>query len=179
MYLWTQPLVRVRFLSYRTGIGLTASIGYTLSNLQNSSNGITASLSLAGPACNAFGQDIQNLTLQVTYETSSRLHVNIFDTANQQFTIPDSVIAPPESDPDASADSSDLAFNFEENPFAFWITRKSEPDAAPLFDTRQSSLPSTPIAAQNPDDPSTAINSTALVFENLYLQVRKFLRLVT
>jgi len=149
-------------------------LGYALSDLKSTQNGIEASLFLAGPACNALGVDIPKLTLQVTYETTSRLHVNIFDTANEQFTIPDYVIEPPNSDPNTSEQNSDLKFNYQENPFAFWITRNSDPDAAPLFDTRESSLPTTPIAPQNPDDSSTAINSTALIFENLYLQVSFF-----
>lgn len=46
--------------------------GYTLRSIKQTNTGLTASLSLAGPACNAFGQDIANLTIQVTYETSSR-----------------------------------------------------------------------------------------------------------
>ncbi|KAJ7680135.1 glycoside hydrolase family 31 protein [Mycena rosella] len=102
-------------------------------DLSETQNGLTAKLDLAGPACNAFGADIASLTIQVNYETQSRLHVEIFDTANSQFTIPESVIARP----GASGSTS---------PFAFWITRRSEPDATPLFDTRESSLPATPIA---------------------------------
>ena len=35
--------------------------------------GLLASLYLAGPACNAFGTDIANLTLEVTYEQQERL----------------------------------------------------------------------------------------------------------
>jgi hypothetical protein len=46
--------------------------GYTLSDLSETQNGLTAKLDLAGPACNAFGADIASLTIQVTYETQSR-----------------------------------------------------------------------------------------------------------
>jgi alpha-glucosidase len=46
--------------------------GYTLRDLSETQNGLTAKLDLAGPACNAFGADIANLTIQVTYETQSR-----------------------------------------------------------------------------------------------------------
>ena len=35
-------------------------------------NGLRAQLSLAGPACNEFGHDISNLTIEVTYETKTR-----------------------------------------------------------------------------------------------------------
>jgi alpha-glucosidase len=46
--------------------------GYILRDLSETQNGLTAKLDLAGPACNAFGADIANLTVQVTYETQSR-----------------------------------------------------------------------------------------------------------
>ena len=46
--------------------------GYALSGVANTKNGFAAKLSLAGPACNAFGLDVQNLTLEVTYETKER-----------------------------------------------------------------------------------------------------------
>lgn len=46
--------------------------GYTLKSLHETAFGLTAQLDLAGPACNAFGQDISNLTIQVTYETQAR-----------------------------------------------------------------------------------------------------------
>jgi alpha-glucosidase len=46
--------------------------GYTLDSLQESDTGLTARLSLFGPACNAFGMDVSSLTVQVTYESDSR-----------------------------------------------------------------------------------------------------------
>lgn len=46
--------------------------GYTLRDFSETQNGFTAKLDLAGLACNAFGADIANLTIQVTYETQSR-----------------------------------------------------------------------------------------------------------
>lgn len=67
--------------------------------------------------------------------------------------------------------SSDLVFNYEPSPFAFWITRRSSPDALPLFDTRLSSLPSTPIPPVITDDNTTALDGFSLVFEDQYLQV--------
>lgn len=72
--------------------------------------------------------------------------------------------------------SSDLVFNYESTPFAFWVTRRSDPDAAPLFDTRISSLPPTPIPAfvqpteYNPGS-STGFDGFPLVFGEQYLQV--------
>ncbi|KAJ7807951.1 glycosyl hydrolases family 31-domain-containing protein, partial [Mycena leptocephala] len=151
--------------------------GYTLSDLSETQNGLSAKLDLAGPACNAFGADIASLTIQVTYETQSRLHVDIFDTANSQFTVPESVIAPPGASGSSTADNSDLVFNYEHSPFAFWITRRSEPDATPLFDTRESSLPATPIPPVIQGDKSTALDGFPLVFEDQYLQLTSALPL--
>lgn len=97
--------------------------------------------------------------------------MNIYDTANSQFTIPSSVIALPDPPTAIHKNTSDLVFNYDASPFAFWITRRSLPDAAPLFDTRASSLPPTPIAPVIPADSSTALDGFPLVFEDLYLQL--------
>lgn len=45
--------------------------GYTLSNVVTSDTGLTALLNLAGPACNSYGIDLQNLTLLVEYQTGT------------------------------------------------------------------------------------------------------------
>jgi alpha-glucosidase len=68
-------------------------------------------------------------------------------------------------------DTSDLIFNYDASPFSFWITRRSEPEAMPLFDTRISSLPPTPIAPVISTINSTALDGFPLVFEDQYLQV--------
>nr|VWP01427.1 Neutral alpha-glucosidase AB [Ganoderma boninense] len=152
--------------------------GYTLSSLQETQNGLTAKLDLGGAACNAYGHDIANLTLEVSYDTTSRLHVNIYDTDNAQFTIPSSLIELASPSGDASLkDSSDLVFNYDSSPFAFWITRRSEPDSQPLFDTRISSLPPTPIAPKNSTDATLGFDGFPLVFEDQYLQLTSALPL--
>ncbi|KAF8133622.1 hypothetical protein K438DRAFT_2031359 [Mycena galopus ATCC 62051] len=46
--------------------------GYFLQSLAETANGMTAKLNLAGAACNIFGEDVANLTIQVTYETETR-----------------------------------------------------------------------------------------------------------
>jgi len=43
--------------------------GYKASNVKTTSNGLTADLTLSGKACNAYGSDLENLRLQVKYET--------------------------------------------------------------------------------------------------------------
>ncbi|KAJ6454358.1 glycosyl hydrolases family 31-domain-containing protein [Mycena sanguinolenta] len=151
--------------------------GYSLHSLSETDRGLTAQLELAGPACNAFGVDVVNLTIEVNYETETRLHVNIYDTANSQFTIPEAVVAKPNVSSSNTASKSDLVFNYDANPFAFWITRRSAPGAAPLFDTRTASLPETPIPPVMENDPSTALDGFPLVFENQYLQLTSVLPL--
>ena len=43
--------------------------GYTASNVQQTAAGLTADLTLAGPACNVYGTDLANLTLTVEYQS--------------------------------------------------------------------------------------------------------------
>ena len=52
--------------------GRFESPGYALHGLHERADGLTAQLALAGPACNAFGHDVANLTLEVTYDTTTR-----------------------------------------------------------------------------------------------------------
>ncbi|KAJ3793712.1 glycosyl hydrolases family 31-domain-containing protein [Lentinula aff. detonsa] len=158
---------------------LSSCPGYSLHSLQESKIGLIAQLSLSGPPCNAFGTDFENLTIQVTYETDSRLRVRIADSGNKQFTIPESIIARPPPPTTSFTQSSDLVFNYESSPFSFWITRRSNPDAIPLFDTRLSSLPETPLAPVITDDTSTALDGFPLVFEDQYLQLTSSLPLNT
>ena len=47
---------------------LASCPGYKASNVKTSSTGLTATLTLAGPACNIYGTDLTSLTLTVTYE---------------------------------------------------------------------------------------------------------------
>ena len=48
---------------------LASCPGYTASNVKTTSSSLTADLSLAGTACNAYGDDLKDLTLEVVYET--------------------------------------------------------------------------------------------------------------
>lgn len=72
---------------------------------------LTASLSLAGPACNAFGADIHDLILSANYETSSRLHVHIYDKAKTQFQIPESILRSPGGAADATRSDFEVDSN--------------------------------------------------------------------
>lgn len=56
-----------------TGRDVSDCPGYTASNVEVSSSGLTADLSLAGEACNVYGEDLEDLILEVTYETSESM----------------------------------------------------------------------------------------------------------
>lgn len=66
---------------------------------------------------------------------------------------------------------SDLLFNYDPSPFAFWITRRSQPAATPLFDTRENSLPTLPTGPVIFNSTSTILDAFPFVFEKQYLQV--------
>ena len=51
------------------------SSGYSASNVQQSGTGLSADLSLTGPACNSYGKDIENLRLTVSFDTGMLLEV--------------------------------------------------------------------------------------------------------
>lgn len=57
-----------RSLAPRQANGTTCP-GYSAKNIQTSRTGLTADLSLAGPACNSYGSDIKSLKLMVNYDT--------------------------------------------------------------------------------------------------------------
>ena len=50
--------------------------GYTATNIVQSATGLTADLSLAGTACNAYGYDLGALKLLVEYQTGMHLSIN-------------------------------------------------------------------------------------------------------
>ncbi|KAJ5107638.1 alpha-glucosidase precursor [Penicillium angulare] len=112
--------------------------GYIASNVQKTNSGLTASLTLAGEACNLYGTDVESLNLTIEYQTTDRLNVAIAPTyisaANEtQYFIPPSVAAKPEVE--ESNLVSDLEFSWSNDPsFAFEVTRKSTEDV--IFSTK-------------------------------------------
>jgi alpha-glucosidase len=116
--------------------------GYKASQLQESDGGISAVLSLAGPACNVYGNDIETLSLRVEYQSKDRLAVNIrpahLDASNSsQWVIPESLIPRPQSE--GSYADLDLKFDWSNEPsFWFSVTRQSSGDV--IFTTEGSHL---------------------------------------
>ncbi|KAH9022012.1 glycosyl hydrolases family 31-domain-containing protein [Lactarius pseudohatsudake] len=160
-------------------LNVTDCPGYVLDSFVENQSGFTAQLNLAGRPCDAFGEDILNLTIRVTYETTSRLHVNISDTSARQFSLPPEYFDPPKLTGPSSPEHADLQFHYEASPFAFWVTRRSDPYSEPIFDTRLTSLPPAPIPAflRAGDDPSLGFDGFPLVFEDRYLQLTSTLPL--
>ncbi|KAK0932415.1 hypothetical protein LTR29_016018 [Friedmanniomyces endolithicus] len=110
---------------------------YKASNVKTTSTGLSADLTLAGTACNAYSSDISDLTLTVEYQTDECLHVKNQDAANQIYQVPPSVFTRP-STSNGSSGNSELQVNYIVNPFSFSVTRKGNADV--LFDTSAASL---------------------------------------
>ena len=51
--------------------------GYKATHVKEDEHGLTALLTLAGRACNVYGNDVQVLNLKVEYQAANRLAVNI------------------------------------------------------------------------------------------------------
>ncbi|KAI1851076.1 hypothetical protein JX266_003741 [Neoarthrinium moseri] len=122
---------------YPSNEPLTACPGYKASNVQISSSGLTAELTLAGPACDAYGTDLTDLTLEVSYDTETRLHVKIQDVSNNVYQIPQSVFPRPQVGGSTAAQSA-LAFNYTEEPFSFSVSRAQSGEV--LFDTSAANM---------------------------------------
>ncbi|WEW58161.1 glycosyl hydrolase [Emydomyces testavorans] len=124
--------------------------GYAVKDVQEKPFQLEANLELIGEGCGIYGPDIPELSLSVTYETDSRIHVIIQDAAKKRYQVPEVVFPRPQfagADPKAT----DLAFKFRESPFSFSISRSSTGEI--LFDT----------------------TDTPLIFEEQYLHLQTWL----
>ena len=120
--------------------------GYKATDVERNVLGLTATLSLAGAACNVYGNDIGTLNLTVQYQSADRLAVRITPaiiTASNstQYNIPDYIVHQPTADTDANSTSltNDLNFVWSNDPtFSFTVFRKSTGDT--LFSTAGTKL---------------------------------------
>ncbi|ORY27649.1 alpha-glucosidase precursor [Naematelia encephala] len=176
------PLQEETFLSSRDSIStvlsqnpdfsgdITSCKGYSVSDVSSTSTGgLTASLSLLA-SCKAYGTDISSLTLSVEYETPQRLHVHIYDTALHQYQVSEDIWPRP-ARTNGTQQNSELDFGYNESPFEFWITRKS--DGEVLFDTRAVNIPThtDPVDIEGKHSNWTVLPAYPLVFEDQYLQI--------
>ncbi|OQD65803.1 hypothetical protein PENPOL_c005G10589 [Penicillium polonicum] len=118
--------------------------GYKASNIKESARGLTATLTLAGKPCNAYGTDVDSLDFSIEYLANDRLNVQIvptyLDSSNYSWFVLDEHVVPrPASDNHASKKHSDLEIIWSNEPsFHFKVTRKATRDA--IFDTTGSVL---------------------------------------
>jgi alpha-glucosidase len=110
--------------------------GYEATNVFTSNTGLRADLKLAGTACNVYGTDLTNLTLDVTYENENRLHVKIQDPGNQVYQVPELAFSRPSGS--SNADSSNLKFDYVKKPFSFKVSRSGSGEV--LFDSSAAKL---------------------------------------
>ncbi|MCJ1378847.1 hypothetical protein MMC17_001946 [Xylographa soralifera] len=115
--------------------------GYTGSDVLRTPYGLTATLTLAGPACNVYGTDIGTLNLTVEYQSSDRLSVSVVpayvDASNtSQYILSPNLIKKPTADSNSGTTSltNDLGFFWSNEPtFSFSVVRMSTEDV--LFST--------------------------------------------
>ncbi|CAI6341903.1 unnamed protein product [Periconia digitata] len=113
--------------------------GYIASNIRTDNSSIIADLALAGDACNAYGNDIQDLILNVQYQNATRLNVKIYPkyiaAANYSQYILDASLSPSgKIEEKSTIDTSDLLFEWSNDPsFQFRVRRASSNEI--LFDT--------------------------------------------
>ncbi|KAF7298389.1 putative alpha/beta-glucosidase agdC [Mycena kentingensis (nom. inval.)] len=112
---------------------LDACPGYSASDVKVQGGTLTASLKLAGAACNVFGQDIPSLSLKVVYETKNRIHLKITDASAARYEVPESVLPRPSAAHPVSPQSAAIKFNYTTSPFGFSIIRSSTSEV--LFST--------------------------------------------
>ncbi|KAG2219357.1 hypothetical protein INT45_011265 [Circinella minor] len=94
-----------------------------------------------------YGKTINDLIVNVDYETAERLHVKIADKDAKQFPVPDSTYGMERPKLRKPAKKTNYDFSYTENPFGFKVTRKHDKEV--LFDT----------------------NDYPLVFEDQYLEL--------
>lgn len=117
--------------------------GYKATNVENTASGFTADLRLAGPACNVYGNDVEDLTLLVKFQSEDRIHLQIqpryMGTQNESWFVLPEVLVP--SPPDTAFPVADhpLEVSWSNEPsFWFSVTRKDNGDT--LFTTEGKAL---------------------------------------
>lgn len=68
------PSISASLLPRQQNTTLDSCPGYKASNVKTTGNGMTASLTLAGTACNVYGTDLDELTLTVEYQSGKSQH---------------------------------------------------------------------------------------------------------
>ncbi|KAL5343686.1 glycosyl hydrolases family 31-domain-containing protein [Aspergillus crustosus] len=118
--------------------------GYKASNVQQATDGFSASLELAGAQCNLYGTDVEALTLKVEFQDTTRLNIRIspkyVDSSNESwYILPEEWVPRPKAAPGATELHSDFSVTWSNEPtFNFQVVRKATGEV--LFDTAGSVL---------------------------------------
>ena len=118
--------------------------GYKASNIQETSRGFTADLSLAGPPCNVYGNDIESLSLLVAFQENERLRIRIqpryISPENQTwFLLPEELVPRPPDGEGTGVSSSHFKLSWSNDPsFSFTVKRSDTGDT--LFTTEGKAL---------------------------------------
>ncbi|KAF2770213.1 putative alpha-glucosidase [Teratosphaeria nubilosa] len=123
----------------------TVCPGYKASDIKHTVNGLTATLNLAGPACNVYGADIETLSFEIDVQSNDRLHIVVqpsyIDASNaSQYILSEELVPlPSKAENGTQTQDIDLQFIWSNEPtFSFTVIRKSTGDV--VFDTRGSVL---------------------------------------
>ncbi|RUS14682.1 hypothetical protein BC937DRAFT_93484, partial [Endogone sp. FLAS-F59071] len=83
------------------------------------------------------GPDVENLTLDVAYETTQRLHVTIGDQARKRWCIPEEIVVVDRPRKEAEPEDCDYEFQYTTEPFGFSVRKEV---GERLFDTLGSDM---------------------------------------
>ncbi|KAF2714515.1 glycoside hydrolase family 31 protein [Pleomassaria siparia CBS 279.74] len=103
--------------------------GYKAANVVQAGHGFTADLTIAGADCQAFGNDIADLVLEVQYQTKERLNLKIYPKHispqnSSWFILPAHLVDEPAWDGKTTANTSDLKLDWSNDPtFQFKVSR--------------------------------------------------------
>lgn len=98
--------------------------GYSVSSVVETATGFTANLKLSGAGTTTYGNDLQNLKLEVVYETADIVRVKITDATATRWEIPESVVERRHATKKPA--SLNYKFSYTESPFTFEVTRLSD-----------------------------------------------------
>lgn len=107
--------------------------------MKNTTQGFTADLTIAGSNCQAFGNDIADLLLEVQYQTKDRLNVKMYpkylsDGNHTEYVLSPDLVPAPGGDGSTTEDSSDLKLEWTNDPsFQFRVLRSKNGEE--LFST--------------------------------------------
>lgn len=92
---------------------------------------MTGTLTLAGPACNVYGNDIPVLSMTLSYQSQSRINLEIVPAYLShknytQYILSPYIVTKPEPEGSFKMGNTDLVFHYKNEPtFQFQVTRRS------------------------------------------------------